>query len=111
MPNENEVITSVDQAVTRRDSVRLAAALALGAGLGVPASVLGAPHAARMQWKIYKALNEGGALVETVELSDNLTAFILSSAGTRAQHKWYTATGQQIMSMTTPQMCCVKIAP
>lgn len=111
MPNEKDVVSSTEAAVSRRDSVRLAAALALGAGLGVPATLLGSPNAARMQWKIYKAINDGGALVETVELSDNLTAFILSAPGTRAQHKWYTATGQQVMSMTTPQMCCVKIAP
>jgi len=111
MPNEDGRSNAGEPAVSRRESVRLAAALALGAGLGVPSPLLGAPNMARIQWKVYKALADGGALVESVELSDNLTAFILSAAGLRAQVKVYSATGQQLGSMAMPQLCCVKISP
>src|SRR5574341_711390 len=60
MPNEEEVSDPNEPTVSRRDSVRLAAALALAAGLGVPSALLGTPAMARMQWKIYKGLTDGG---------------------------------------------------
>lgn len=109
MPNEDEVPTPVDPAISRRDSVRLAAALALGAGLGVPPALLGAPNMVRIQWKVYKALADGGALVETVEFSDNLMTFVRSVAGQRAQLKWYADTGQEVLSMAMPRLYSGKI--
>jgi len=109
MPNEDAVLKQGEPAVTRRESVRLAAALALGAGLGVPPALLGTPNMARMQWKIYKGLTDGGALVESVEISDNLTAFVMSAAGQRAQLKWYSDTGQEVLNMAMPKMYGGKI--
>ena len=109
MHKEENVSTPVEPAVSRRDSVRLAAALALGAGLGVPSALLGAPNMARMQWKVYKALADGGALVESVLLSDNLTAFIFSPEASRAQLKWYSPTGQEVLNIAMPQMLGGKV--
>jgi hypothetical protein len=98
--------------VSRRDSVRLTAAFALGAGLGVPSQLLGGSlTAARMQLKFYKAANDGGQLVGSVELTDGLTSFITSAAGARAQLKWYDGTGQELVSMAMPKMCCIKLQP
>ena len=109
MPNKDSRSSAGEPTVSRRESVKLAAALALGAGLGVPSALLGAPNMARMQWKIYKGLTDGGALVESVEISDNLTAFIMSAAGQRAQLKWYSDTGQEVLNMAMPKMYGGKI--
>jgi hypothetical protein len=109
MPNEDDVATADEQPVSRRDSVRLAAALALGAALGVPSALLGAPNMVRMQWKVYKAPTDGGALVETVEFSDTLMTFVRSAAGQRAQLKWYADTGQEVLSMAMPRLYSGKI--
>ena len=104
MPNEDGRSSPSQPAVSRRESVRLAAALALGAGLGVPSALLGAPNMARMQWKVYKAPIDGGALVESVEFSSTLVAFVMSAAGQRAQLKWYADTGQEVLSMAMPRL-------
>ena len=109
MPNEDGRTNPSAPAVSRRESVRLAAALALGAGLGVPSALLGAPNMVRMQWKVYKGLADGGALVESVEISDNLTAFIMSAEASRAQLKWYSATGQEVLNIAMPKMYGAKI--
>lgn len=111
MQNENEAGTSVEPVVSRRDSVRLAAALALGAGLGVPSQLLGATTAARMQLRLYKAATDGGQFVGSVEFTDAATAFITSAEGARAQLKWYDGTGQEVLSMAMPKMCCIKTKP
>jgi hypothetical protein len=75
---------AMQPAVSRRDSLKLASAvLALGATLGVPAAAMAAPgtpgvlaatSSGRIQLKWY--YNDGGrrALLQTVELSDQLAA-------------------------------------
>ena len=91
--------------VSRRDSVRIAAAMILGAGLGVPSQLLGmAPAAARLQLKFYKAASDGGDLVGSLELTDAVTSFIGSADGARAQLKWYDWASRELGTMGIPSM-------
>ncbi len=97
-------------AVSRRDSVRLAAALALGAGLGVPAELLAAaPSAVRLQIKFYKAPGDGGALVGGFDLTDAVSMFVGSPAGARTQVKWYDSLSRELGTMGIPSMIQDKV--
>lgn len=96
--------------VTRRESVRAAAIAALAAGLGVPSAASGAPGVGRIQIKFYRALADGGALVGTADLSDAVSQFLGSAAGTRGYLKWYDGT-QEIANLAAPRFCCVKLSP
>jgi hypothetical protein len=112
MPDEANVEPAFDtpRSLTRRDSVRLAAAMALGAGLGVPSTALGLPQTAvRVQVKFYKAASDGGQLVGSVELMESVTSFIGSVAGARAQLKWYDWSGREVGTMGIPSMIQDKI--
>jgi len=96
--------------LSRRDSIRVAAGLALGTGLGVPTALLALPaDALQLQLKFYKADADGGALVGSVELMDAVTSFIGSSAGARTQMKWYDGSGRELGSMGIPVMIQQKI--
>jgi hypothetical protein len=89
--------------VSRRDSIRLAAVLALGASLGVPSELLGmAPPGVRLQVKFYKSSVDGGDLVGGVELTEAVTAFIGTLAGARTQVKWYDWTSRELGTMGIP---------
>jgi hypothetical protein len=66
------------------------------------------PGAARIQLRFFKAAADGGTLMGTVELSDALTAFLTSAAGTRAMIKWYDGAGREALTMAMPLMCCDK---
>jgi len=105
MQDENKAEEPRVADVSRRDSVRLAAAIILGAGLGVPSELLGmAPTAARLQLKFYKAASDGGDLVGSMELTDAVTSFIGSAAGARAQLKWYDWDARELGTMGIPSM-------
>lgn len=105
MPDEIQANESIGKDVSRRESVRLAAAIILGAGLGVPSELLGmAPTAARLQLKFYKAASDGGDLVGSLELTDAVTSFIGSAAGARAQLKWYDWEARELGTMGIPSM-------
>ena len=105
MPDENRSEEPTIAEVSRRDSVRLAAAMLLGAGLGVPSQVLGmAPTAVRLQVKFYKGSSDGGALVGEVELTDAVTSFLGSAAGARTQMKWYDWAARELGTMGIPSM-------
>ena len=94
-----------DADVSRRGTIRLAAAMLLGAGLGVPAALLGEGAApVRLQLKFYKAAGDGGALVGGVELTDAVTSFIGSAAGARVQVKWYDWSSRELGTMGIPSM-------
>ncbi len=111
MPDEKIGLKPDDApAVSRRDSVRLAAALALGAGLGVPAELLAAaPSAARLQIKFYKAPGDGGALVGSTDLMDAVSIFLGSPAGARVQVKWYDSLARELGMMGIPSMIQDKV--
>lgn len=98
-----------DEPVTRRDTLRRAAAVALGAGLGVPAAVLGMPTATQLQLKFYRSASDGGTLVGGVSLTDAVTSFIGSPAGLRAQLKWYDWGGRELGTMGIPSMIQDKV--
>ena len=89
--------------VSRRDSIRLTAALALGAGLGVPAQLMAmAPAAAQLQVKFYKGTTDGGTLLGGVALTDLVTSFIGSLAGAQTQVIWYDPVGRELGTMGIP---------
>lgn len=107
MSNSNDTSEGMaTPAVTRRDSLRRAAVLALGAGLGVPAEVLAMPtgSAVRVQLKFYRAASDGGQLVGSVDLAEAVTSFIGSAAGARAQVKWYDWNAREVGTMGIPSM-------
>ena len=105
MQHENKPEEAAVAEVSRRDSVRLAAAMLLGAGLGVPSQLLGmSPAAARLQVKFYKAASDGGDLVGGMELTDAVTSFIGSAAGARVQVKWYDWASRELGTMGIPSM-------
>jgi hypothetical protein len=82
----------------------MAAALALGAGLGVPAELFGAaPTAARLQLKFYKPASDGGTLLGTFELSDLVSSYLGSASGGRTQMKFYDAS-TELGTMGLPSM-------
>ena len=113
MPDDaqNHQVDPHPEVLTRRDSVKLAAAiLALGAGLGVPREALGlAPAAARLQIKFYRGVEDGGALLGSVDLSEPVTAFLGSPVGARTQIKWFDATAGDLGSMPIPLMVQEKV--
>jgi hypothetical protein len=111
MPDEREVREQEDRrGISRRDSVRLAAALALGTGLGVPAELLAAaPSAARLQIKFYKAPGDGGTLVGSTDLLDAVSIFLGSPAGARVQVKWYDSLARELGTMGIPSMIQDKV--
>lgn len=99
--------TSGAESVSRRDSLRRAAALALGAGLGVPSSLAAmapAGSAVQLQVKFYRSLSDGGTLVGSASLTDAITSFLASAAGTRAQIKWYDWSGRELGMMGLPSL-------
>ena len=105
MAEENQTNAPTNDDVSRRESLRLAAAIILGAGLGVPAELLGMePNVARLQLKFYKAASDGGSLVGSMELTDAVTSFIGSAAGARAQLKWYDWESRELGTMGIPSM-------
>jgi hypothetical protein len=113
MPDDaqNHEVDPHPEVLTRREGVKLAAALlALGAGLGVPREALGlAPAAARLQVKFYRGIEDGGALLGSVDLADPVTAFLASPAGARTQIKWFDATAGDLGSMPIPLMIQEKV--
>ena len=93
--------------VSRRDSLRMAAAVALGAGLGVPSSLAAmapAGSAVQLQVKFYRSLSDGGTLVGSASLTDAVTSFLASAAGTRVQIKWYDWSGRELGMMGLPSL-------
>ena len=108
--DESNAPESIGPDVSRRESIRLAAAAALGAGLGAPAQLLALPPVAgQLQVKFYKGTTDGGALVGGVALSDAVTTFIASLAGARTQIKWFDAMGRELGTMGIPSMIQDKI--
>jgi hypothetical protein len=87
----------------RRQSLALAAGiLALGAGLGVPRAALAHATQGRFQMKFYRAPGEGGGYLQTVELSDTLSEYLLSSGGGRVQMKMYHAGSEELGAFQLP---------
>jgi len=110
MSHEDDASNPLEPAVSRRESVRLAAALALGAGLGVPAQLSAmAPAVAQLQVKFYKGTTDGGTLLGGVALTDLVTSYIGSSAGARTQIKWYDGAGHELGTMGIPSMIQDKV--
>jgi len=108
--DEIETVASAPPEVSRRESIRLAAAAALGAGLGAPAQLLAVtPVAGQLQVKFYKGLADGGALVGGVTLADAVTTFLASLAGAQTQIKWYDPMGRELGTMGLPSMIQDKI--
>lgn len=110
MPDDIKAEDTKPTEVSRRDSIRLAAAMALGAGLGVPAQLMAmAPAAAQLQVKFYKGATDGGTLLGGVALTDLVTSYIGSLAGTRTQIKWYDSVGRELGTMGIPSMIQDKV--
>lgn len=110
MSHENDASDPVEGAVSRRESVRLAAALALGAGLGVPAQLAAmAPAAAQLQVKFYKGTTDGSTLLGGVALTDLVTSYIGSLAGAQTQIKWYDPVGRELGTMGIPSVIQDKV--
>ena len=110
MSHENDASDQAAPALSRRESVRLAAALALGAGLGVPAQLMAmAPAAAQLQVKFYKGTSDGGTLLGGVALTDLVTSYIGSLAGAQTQIKWYDSAGRELGIMGIPSMIQDKV--
>jgi hypothetical protein len=110
MSHENDASNPAEPAVSRRESVRLAAALALGAGLGVPAQLMAmAPAAAQLQVKFYKGTSDGGTLLGGVALTDLVTSYIGSLAGAQTQIKWYDSAGRELGIMGIPSLIQDKV--
>jgi hypothetical protein len=81
------------QALSRRESLRQAAILALAASLGVPSEAFGRSEAVpRLVMKFYKDRLDGGQLVGTLDVADVITSFLGTAAGARASVKWYDTT-------------------
>jgi len=110
MSDEINEAHSTSPDVSRRESIRLAAAAALGAGLGAPAQLLAlTPATGQLQVKFYKGTTDGGALVGGVALTDAVTTFIASLAGARTQIKWFDPLGRELGTMGIPSMIQDKI--
>lgn len=110
MSNEIEGQDSATGAVSRRESIRLAAAAALGTGLGAPAQLLAMPGVAgQLQVKFFKGTTDGGSLVGGVALTDAVTSFLATLAGARTQIKWYDALGRELGTMGLPSTIQEKI--
>jgi hypothetical protein len=110
MSVEKNVGVPDDQAISRRESVRRAAVLALGAGLGVPEQLMAAaPSYAQLQVKFYKGPSDGGTLLGGVTLTDLVTNYIGSVAGAQTQIKWYDPLGRELGTMAVPSMIQDKV--
>jgi hypothetical protein len=110
MSDEIETQDSSAPAVSRRESIRLAAAAALGTGLGAPAQLLAMPAVAgQLQVKFYKGLTDGGSLVGGVALNDTVTSFLATLAGASTQIKWYDPLGRELGAMGLPSTIQEKI--
>lgn len=110
MSHENDPSNPAEPVVSRRESVRLAAALALGAGLGVPTQLSAmAPAAAQLQVKFYKGTTDGSTLLGGVALTDLVTSYIGSLAGAQTQIKWYDPLGRELGTMGIPSMIQDKV--
>jgi hypothetical protein len=108
--HENDASNPPEPALSRRESVRLAAALALGAGLGAPAQLMAmAPTAAQLQVKFYKGTTDGGTLLGGVALTDLVTTYIGSLAGAQTQIKWYDSAGRELGTMGIPSVIQDKV--
>lgn len=97
--------------LSRRESLRMAAILALGAGLGVPAEALGMtkgaskPMLKQIVFKFQKDRLDGGQVVGSITLPDTVTAFLASTAGARAHVKWYDSAATLLGDTTvTPEL-------
>jgi hypothetical protein len=109
---ERDGETGDGESVSRRESLRMAAAVALGAGLGVPSSLaaMAPPGAAvQLQVKFYKSLSDGGTLVGGAALTDAITTFLASAAGARTQIKWYDWAGRELGTMGLPSLIQDKV--
>ena len=103
MSVENDAGIPDDATMSRRESVRRAAALALGAGLGIPEQLTAmAPPFAQLQVKFYKGPTDGGTLLGGVTLTDLVTSYIASLAGAQTQVKWYDPLGRELGTMAIP---------
>ena len=110
MPDEIKTEEPTVGDMSRRDGIRLAAALALGAGLGVPAQLSAmAPAAAQLQVKFYKGTTDGSTLLGGVALTDLVTSYVGSLAGTQTQIKWYDPLGRELGTMGIPSMIQDKV--
>jgi hypothetical protein len=110
MSQKNDTSDPAEPVVSRRESIRLAAGLALGAGLGVPEQLAAmAPAAAQLQVKFYKGSTDGGALLGGVMLTDLVTSYIGSLAGAQTQVKWYDPLGRELGTMAIPTMIQDKV--
>ena len=110
--NERDTETGMAASVSRRESLRMAAAVALGAGLGVPSSLAAmapAGAAVQLQVKFYKATSDGGTLVGGAALTDAITTFLASAAGARTQIKWYDWSGRELGTMGLPSLIQDKV--
>jgi hypothetical protein len=96
--------------LSRREGVRRAAVLALGAGLGVPAQLRAmAPAMVQLQVKFYKGPTDGGTLLGGVVLSDAVTNYIATPSGAQTQIKWYDLSGRELGTMGIPSMIQDKV--
>ena len=110
-PSKPEDAAAQPDELSRRDTVKLAAAiLALGAGLGVPRRALGlAPDAARIQIKWYRGAEDGGQMVDSMDLSKGLSDFLSSPAGGRAQIKFFHVKGGELGTVRVPEQIQIKL--
>jgi len=96
--------------ISRREGVRRAAVLALGAGLGVPTQLMAiAPALVQLQVKFYKGTTDGGALLGGVVLTDAVTNYIASPNGAQTQIKWFDLSGRELGTMGIPSMIQDKV--
>jgi hypothetical protein len=100
-----------DNLPNRRDSFRLLAGIAaLATSLGVPRSALAAGSAARFTFKFYRGKQDGGGLLDTTELPDNVVDYLTSPAGARIQIKMYDKSAREVGSIPMPAQVVIKMS-
>lgn len=105
MPSKDDLPATCDleNLPNRRDTFRLLVGIAaLATGLGVPLSALGGTAAARITIKFQQSKEDGGRLISSMALPDNVVEYLASSAGARMQWKLYEQTAGELGTIQVP---------
>ena len=112
MPSGDDLPATVDREnlPNRRDTFRLLVGIAsLATGLGVPLSALGGTAAARVTIKCHAGKAEGGRLINSIPIPDNVVENLASSAGASMQWKIYEQAAGELGTMQVPAQIQGKI--
>ena len=113
MPSGDDLPATSDREnlPNRRDTFRLLVGIAaLATGLGVPLAALGGTAAARVTIKFHQGKTEGGRLINSIDLPDNVVEYLASPAGARMQWKMYEQTAGELGTIQVPAQVQSKIS-